>query len=100
MEDTRRDVEGPQHKESFFSWTNELIAEFAREVAEAYRKTDMWSGDLSCEKSLLNGFIKKKKMEEKMKGVITGDTGNTLIVDKKKFEALIEFLYNYRNPEN
>ncbi len=100
MEDTRKDAEGGQHKEPFFSWTNELIAEFAREVAEAYREADMWSGDLSCEKSRLNEFIKKKKMEEKIKGVITGDTGNTLIVDKEKFEKLIGFLYNYREPEN
>lgn len=99
MEDTIRDVEGGvQHKEPFFSWTNELIAEFAREVAEDYRSAEIWSEDLSCEKDLLRSFVKKKKIEEKMKGVITGDTGESLIVNKEKFESLIEFLYNYREP--
>jgi len=52
------------NKEPYFYWTKELVAEFAHEVALSYKNSEVWSGDLHCEKQMADNFIKRKKFEE------------------------------------
>lgn len=87
------------HKEPYFYWTKELVAEFAREVALEYKTAEMWSGDLHCEKQMADSFIKRKKFEQIHKDLIVSDTCQTLIVNKQKFEELVKFLFNYRDAD-
>ena len=87
------------HKEPHFYWTKELVAEFAREVALEYKTAEMWSSDLQAEKQMVDGFIKRKKFEKIYNDLIVSDAGQTLIVDKQKFEELVKFLFNYRDAD-
>jgi len=87
------------HKEPHFYWTKELVAEFAHEVAVTYKTAEMWSGDLHCERQMVDSFIKRKKFEEIHKELIVSDAGQTLIVNKQKFEELVKFLFNYRDAD-
>ena len=87
------------HKEPHFYWTKELVAEFAREVALEYKTAEMWSSDLHCEKQMADSFIKRKKFEQIHKDLIVSDAGQTLIVNKQKFEELVKFLFNYRDAD-
>lgn len=86
-------------KSPHFYWTKELVAEFAHEVALEYKNAELWSGDLHCEKQMVDGFIKRKKFEEIHKDLIISDAGQTLIVNKQKFEELVKFLFNYRDMD-
>ena len=87
------------HKEPHFYWTKELVAEFAREVALEYKTAEKWSSDLHCEKQMADSFIKRKKFEQIHKDLIVSDAGQTLIVNKQKFEELVKFLFNYRDAD-
>lgn len=87
------------HKDSHFYWTKELVAEFAREVALEYKTAEMWSGDLHCEKQMVDNFIKRKKFEQIHKDLIVSVAGQTLIVNKQNFEELVKFLFNYRDAD-
>jgi hypothetical protein len=87
------------HKEPYFYWTKELVAEFAHEVALSYKDAEMWTGDLQAEKQMADSFIKRKKFEKIYNELIVSDAGQTLIVDKQKFEELVKFLFNYRDAD-
>lgn len=84
-------------KEPYFYWTKELVAEFASEVALEYKTAKIWSGDLQMEKQMVDSFIKRKKFEKIYNDLILSDTGQSLIVDKQKFDELVKFLFNYRD---
>jgi hypothetical protein len=85
------------HKEPYFYWTKELVAEFAHEVALEYKTAEVWSGDLDCEKQMVDSFIKRKKFEKIYKDLILSNAGQTLIVKKEKLDELINFLFNYQD---
>ena len=87
------------HKEQNFYWTKELVAEFAREVALKYKDAELWSGDLQCEIHMVNDFIKRKKFDKIYKDLVVSEAGQTLIVNKQKFEELLTFLFNYRDAD-
>jgi hypothetical protein len=48
---------------------------------------------------MVDSFIKRKKFEEIHKELIVSDAGQTLIVNKQKFEELVKFLFNYRDAD-
>jgi len=87
------------HKEQNFYWTKELVAEFAREVALKYKDAELWSGNLQSEIHMVNDFIKRKKFDKIYKDLIVSEAGQTLIVNKQKFEELLTFLFNYRDAD-
>ena len=88
------------HKEPHFYWTKELVAEFAHEIALEYKNAVLWTGDdLGAEKGRLHYFIKRKKYEAIYKDLIISDAGQTLIVNKQKFEEVVKFLFNYRDVD-
>ena len=87
------------HKEPHFYWTKELVAEFAREVALDYKNAERWTGDLQAERQMADSFIKRKKYEKIYSELVVSDAGQTLIVDKQKFEELVKFLFNYRDAD-
>ena len=93
-EDSRKD----SRKEPYFYWTKELVAEFAHQVALSYKDAVLWTGDdLGAEQGMVDSFIKMKKYQDLHKDLIISDAGTSLIVDKKKFEEIIKFLFNYRD---
>jgi hypothetical protein len=89
-----------EFKEPHFHWTRDLIAEFARYVAESYKESEIWTSDLTAEKQMLDNFIKAKKFEQLHRELIVSEAGQTLIVYKEKLEEIIKFLYNYKDQEN
>ncbi len=101
MEDLRKEDKPCDSiiKEPHFFWTKELVAEFAREVALEYKKAELWTSDLYCEKQMADSFIKRKKFEQMKKGLIISEAGQTLIVDKQVLERLFQFLFNYKDSD-
>jgi len=97
MQDELAKTSDSINKPIFFYWTVDLIAEVSREIYEQRRSSDIWSGDYQAEKMIIKEFVKQKKFEEKHKDLVISDAGQTLIVDKVKFEELTKFLYNYND---
>lgn len=85
-------------KESF--WTDDLVAEFARELYETRQASEVWTDTHEAEKGCIKTFIKRKKFEKVYGGVVTNDPDNgMLLVHKDKFNECINFLFNYRDDD-
>ena len=46
-----------------FKWDEQLIAEFSRIVAQAYKTSDVWSVDLEAEMQLMEAFKRSKELK-------------------------------------
>jgi hypothetical protein len=94
MEDNNLKADAQGSKEPFFSWTTELVAEVAKEVAEKYKTADLWSGDLTSEKYIVKDFIKRKKYEALMSSFDIVEAGAKILINREELNKLVKFFIN------
>ena len=99
QEDTKEVCDAQDiHKEQLFTWTDEKVARVSKIIRDEYNSSEIWSGDYTAELNIIKKFKLDTILEQKLSNVIVKDIEDSeiLIVDKREFGKLIDFLTTYQ----